>query len=514
MRGKGRETEGEKKIKETGALFGGNARYDIRKNDPMTHNDNPKEPGAYFLNFSLENVRSFGARQTLRLTDQQGSPARWTIILGNNGAGKTTLLRGLAAIGAFAHYIPPFTRPNVPVRGISGMPKVRASTGAGKTGLIQNYINSLLGVDWLYFGRDAKPEATLQYEYVLATGFDQKPGSDSTAGDRGPHQTTLTILAGQPYALSENVHALDRLNCYGYGAARRIGSSAITNSPAYFPAAGLFNDEAPLLNAEEWLIQADYRALREDNARLAKAHDRVMNILRTLLRGEVSDIRIESKIRVPQVQFKTHYGWVPLHELSLGYKTLIAWMVDFASRMLERYEDAENPLGQPAVVLIDEIDLHLHPKLQRELINYLTETFPQTQFIATAHSPLIAQAAEGANLVLLQRKGNQVIIDNDPANIRNWRVDQILTSDLFGLESARSPGTAKLLEERTKILSKRTLSGRDEKRLKQLEDLIGELPVGDTPAEQRAFSVIDRIALLLENPQKPAGTDAPNESAK
>jgi hypothetical protein len=98
---------------------------------------------------------------------------------------------------------------------------------------------------------------------------------------------------------------------------------------------------------------------------------------------------------------------------------------------------------------------------------------------------LIAQSAEDANLVLLQRKGNQVVIDNDPVNIRNWRVDQILTSDLFGLESARSPNTAKLLDERTKILSKKQPSGRDEKRLKALESQIGELPVGETPRPRK-----------------------------
>ncbi len=47
--------------------------------------------------------------------------------------------------------------------------------------------------------------------------------------------------------------------------------------------------------------------------------------------------------------------------LSLGYRTLIAWMVDFASRLFERYPNSPNPLAEPAVVIVDEIDLHLHP---------------------------------------------------------------------------------------------------------------------------------------------------------
>ena len=472
--------------------------------DKPSDTNSPEALGAYFLNFSLENVRSFDARQTLRLTDKEGHPARWTIILGDNGVGKTTLLRGLAATASFSYYRRAGTEQIG--RRLAVQPERR---------FYDDHYVPFVQANWGYFVRDENHKATLACEFIRANSLEGKQDYDFASQLYGPHQVSFTGFTGRvPDIFGAGALYLSALKCYGYGAARRIGGSSITHVPSDFPAASLFNDETPLLNAEEWILQADYRALREQNPRLASLNERIMTTLRTLLREEVSDIRIESKNQAPRVLFKTQYGWVGLHELSLGYKTLIAWMVDFASRMLDRYEEAENPLHQPAVVLIDEIDLHLHPKLQRELITFLTETFPQTQFIATAHSPLIAQAAEDANLVLLKRKGNQVIIDNDPVNIKNWRVDQILTSDLFDVESARSPGTAKLLEERTKILSKRTLSGRDEKRLKALESQIGELPVGETPAEERAFSAIDRIAMILADSQKPTDEDASNEPAK
>jgi hypothetical protein len=96
----------------------------------------------------------------------------------------------------------------------------------------------------------------------------------------------------------------------------------------------------------------------------------------------------------------------------------------------------------------------MHPRWQREIIGYLTERLPNTQFIVTAHSPLIVQAAEDANLVLLRREGDHVVIDNDPVRLRNWRVDQILTSELFGLESARPPQIEEPLKERREILAK------------------------------------------------------------
>ncbi|MFN8511351.1 MAG: hypothetical protein U0841_01890 [Chloroflexia bacterium] len=62
---------------------------------------------------------------------------------------------------------------------------------------------------------------------------------------------------------------------------------------------------------------------------------------------------------MPRVEAETPYGRVRLHNLSLGYRSFIAWILDFVSRMFERYPTSANPLAEPAVVLIDEIDLHI-----------------------------------------------------------------------------------------------------------------------------------------------------------
>ena len=67
---------------------------------------------------------------------------------------------------------------------------------------------------------------------------------------------------------------------------------------------------------------------------------------------------------------------------------------------------------------------------------------------------MIVQAATDANLVLLKREGDHVVIENDPETIRGWRVDQILTSELFGLETARPPDMEKLLIRRKELLTK------------------------------------------------------------
>ncbi|HEY9403216.1 MAG TPA: AAA family ATPase, partial [Pyrinomonadaceae bacterium] len=288
--------------------------------------------------------------------------------------------------------------------------------------------------------------------------------------------------------------------CFGYGASRRMGEASLSEKSEDAPFASLFSENIELLNAEEWLLQADYAAHAASNIsarkRAEKRRDEIKDILISLL-PDVDDIKfaqITEEQSKPRVEVRTPYGWVSIKDLSLGYRTLIAWMVDLASRMFERYPDSPNPLAEPAVVLVDEIDLHLHPKWQRTLMSYLSERFPNTQFIATAHSPLVVQAASDANVVLLRREGDHVVIDNDVKDIHGWRVDQILTSDLFGLESARPPQLDPLLVERTKILSKSRLTKKDKARLEEIEAEIGALPTGETPEDMEAMDVIRRAA--------------------
>lgn len=294
----------------------------------------------------------------------------------------------------------------------------------------------------------------------------------------------------------ERQEKLNSIVCLGYGATRRMGETSLSDKFEDDASASLFSDTVELLNAEEWLLQADYAASKPSSIqkRAEKRRDDIKDVLINLL-PDVEDIRfaqLTEKQMKPGVEVKTPYGWVSIKDLSLGYKTLIAWMVDLASRLFDRYPDSPNPLAEPAVVLVDEIDLHLHPKWQRNLMSFLTERFPNTQFIATAHSPLVVQAATDANIVLLRREGDHVIIDNNVKAIQGWRVDQVLTSDLFGLESARPPQLDNLLAGRTKILSKARLTKKDKEKLQKIESEIGELPTGETPEDIEAMDVIRR----------------------
>ena len=219
---------------------------------------------------------------------------------------------------------------------------------------------------------------------------------------------------------------------------------------------------------------------------------------------DIEDIRftIPTKEKLtPSVEFKTSFGyWVSINQLSLGYKTMVAWMVDVAARLFQRYPDSDNPLAEPAIILVDEIDLHLHPKWQRKIFDYLSDKFPKTQFIVTAHSPLVVQAApKDANIVVLRKEGDKVIIDNDVKSVNDWRIDQILSSELFGNISPRSNDVEQMLERRKELIQKNRLSPSEKVELDRLNEKADKLPYAESKTDNEAREIIRKAAEYFQN---------------
>jgi predicted ATP-binding protein involved in virulence len=124
-----------------------------------------------------------------------------------------------------------------------------------------------------------------------------------------------------------------------------------------------------------------------------------------------------------------------VNQLSDGEKSLIALVSDLARRMAIANPAAENPLEGEGIVLIDEIDLHLHPQWQRIVVPKLLEVFPNCQFIISTHSPHILTHVQPENIFLLQWiDGN--ITAQKPSDSYGKNVDRIL-EDIMGLETTR-----------------------------------------------------------------------------
>ena len=416
---------------------------------------------SYFRKLTLENIRCFGKKQSVEFYKENQSYPNWTVIIGNNGTGKTTILRTLALMLLFRREGSQWRK------FVEGSYFLRKGDKPGLKPLIHIEVDSCREGEKVYTRQD----------FVL----------DVSKGD-----ISLDGLSQGPY-LEESANGL---RIFAYGASRTIAESALTKEQD-FPAISLFDENATLVNAEEWLVQADYLSMKDKN--LAERRDQIKSLLMKLFKNEISDIEITTQNQKPAVLFKTAHGWVNLHNLSLGYKTLIAWMVDFARGMFSKYPDSPNPLAEPAVLLIDELDLHIHPKFQYSLIDFLSKTFPKTQFIVTAHSPLIVQSASQANIVLLKKRGDSIKIENDPAIVRNWRIDQVLTSDLFGLKAAREPVAEKKIRRRRDLLRLQKRNEEQEKELASLDEELQDLPVTESYDALKAIEIIKKAAQEIED---------------
>ena len=124
-----------------------------------------------------------------------------------------------------------------------------------------------------------------------------------------------------------------------------------------------------------------------------------------------------------------------VNQLSDGEKCLMAMVGDLARRMAIANPNRDNPLHGKGVVLIDEIDLHLHPKWQRLIVPRLREVFPNCQFVISTHSPHVLTHVKPENIFLLSLD-KEGISAQKPAESYGKNVDRIL-EDIMGLETTR-----------------------------------------------------------------------------
>ncbi|GIZ08065.1 AAA family ATPase [Flavobacterium sp. UMI-01] len=385
---------------------------------------------SYFYSLELEGINCFKDNQTLDLSDEQGNYSPWTIILGDNGTGKTTLLRVLDRMQPVesTHENQLFSNPIFAFEYILKNSMLDDSKA-------KLFINK----------NDSKAYLSIQLNHGNAEIFGYK------------NTNSFLISYGASRRMSKNTNL------------SKLGENKNKNT-------SLFDESLELLNAEEWYLQKFLAYSTADNGIKIKLEQQLSLIRKVLIDflPDVLDLGIKEIKTVndkSSLEVKINENeWINLRDLSFGYQTLTALLVDIASKMMEQYPNSLNPLEEPAIILIDEIDLHLHPKWQRTVIDKLSHHFPKAQFIATSHSPLIVQAAldKKANIVVCRKEGDKVVIDNDPDEVKGWRVDQILTSDLFEVESPRSKITQEMLDEYMILKGKSNLTKKDKEKIDEL----------------------------------------------
>ena len=463
-------------------------------------NDHKNQVPIYFKSLDLENVRCFAHRQRLDLTDAHGKPVQWILILGDNGVGKTTLLQCLAWMRPVLSMkiVEPETEDDVRCEFFLTEPALTNEENKTWDSLIR--IGAEISVNL---------KATFSVGQGLGSGKTESLNETVTTeasmtGVNGRLQDSDSRAHYLPDSLEEE--SLSNLAIFAYGATRRSGTLKVDRGVHGDALASLFRDATELYDAEDVLLKLDHRAARpgepQDVGRLARVKEIIAAVL--------PDIEHEGSIQIlgpamlsPSsapggVRFQTPYGLVSLSALSHGYQTTLTWVVDLALRLFERYPESPDPLSEPGIVLIDNIDLHLHPRWQRQVMDNLSHCFPAIQFVATAHSPLIVQAAEGATLAVLRKHDGQAVIETHLESVNSWRVDQILASDLFGIPT-RSRKIEELARERDELLEKLDRTQAEEGRLNELTRRLDALRSAEDPDDQAAMDLIRSVAASLKN---------------
>jgi|GEM_PF-426136 len=131
-----------------------------------------------------------------------------------------------------------------------------------------------------------------------------------------------------------------------------------------------------------------------------------------------------------------------MDQLSDGEKNLITLVGDIARRLAIANPESKDPLKGEGIILIDEVDLHLHPAWQRIMLPQLTTVFPNCQFLITTHSPIVLSQIKPENIFLLKNKGNELSFEKATESY-GMNSDRIL-EDLLGVDARPSKEKEKL----------------------------------------------------------------------
>lgn len=434
----------------------------------------------YVKSIGLENVKGFKALE-FDFERPDHSFAGWTVFVGGNASGKSTLLKAiaLALIG-------------------TDIGRQLIISPAGWISQSKTRAEAMLRIRWdkshdFFKKGGATPGATFEAGVRWSVNSDDARNNsefvtpDFRAVDqRNPRGTRIMTTARGPW----NPNARGWFSA-GYGPMRRLSGSSSESSRlgggsgAISRFVTLFREDAALSESETWLRLNHSRQIESNDLDLARLLAGVRKLLDDGLLPHGMKI---SRITVDHVYVKDGRGVeLPMRDISDGCRSVYATVLDLVHGMAEVYGTTdlfdENETGQPivtkpGVVLIDEIEAHLHPKWQHDIPEWLKAHFPAVQFIVSTHSPLVAQAADPNGIFVLP---SQDEIGREPRRLdadeferlRLRQAEKTLLGTAFGLKSTRSKWADDRIKEWKLLNAKKkagaNLSVGEEKSLVELQ---------------------------------------------
>ncbi|MEB3274117.1 MAG: AAA family ATPase [Prochlorothrix sp.] len=426
--------------------------------------------------FTLSNLGPFENIEIF-LAPTKDNPSNITIFVGNNGAGKTSILKALATSLSW------FTA------------RLRTEKGSGNPIPEDSILNT---------ANTASLQIEICNSFNTAGDFNQN-GSDqyiwilakSRKGRRAEHQSTLNQCTELAKLYRDALTRDDKtsLPLIAFYPVERVVLDIplkIRTKHTFLQLDGYDNSLIQGVDFRrffEWfreredtenesgipehilsqlrpILETNQDAWQQLNELNASARDRQLTAVRTAIHQfmpHMDNLRVRRKPRL-HMAIDKNGETLNVAQLSQGEKSLMALVGDIARRLAILNPALENPLAGDGIVLIDEVDLHLHPSWQRSLCNRLIETFPNCQFVLTTHSPLVISDCQNVLVYTLTdgefrqppsqygQDANTVLLDVMDTSIRNERINAALNDLLDAIQDSKLTEAEQLLSQLTEEL--------------------------------------------------------------
>lgn len=399
---------------------------------------------------SLENIKCF-ERQSIKLGNTKGA-FPWITLLGENGTGKSTMLQAIGLLLAGPEGAKQLlTRPDGWLHNEGSVGKISIKIHQGEND--PNTYGEILA------------RRSFGYTFFI-TGNEKIQIRNKQYSEPAIVENSDKILTW----LRQNALLPKGKGWFGagYGAFRRLTRAnrilvpSLQTSLRYTNFFSQFREDEALEAFETWMVYLDYKISKSNDKTAERQKNWGIKAINKLLPDGNEFDSIDSNGRI---WFKVYGDKVSTVALSDGFRSILALTGDLTWRLIEAFPESNDPLKEEGVVLIDELDIHLHPVWQRTIGGLLRETFPNIQFIMATHSPLVAAGAgEDAVTYRFYRKENQTTVDQIN-NVHAMSVDKILQSEAFGLVSAFSPETQNKIDRYYALKKKNSLNNAEKSEL-------------------------------------------------
>lgn len=365
------------------------------------------------------------------------------VIIGNNGVGKTTTFQALT---------------------IAILKSLLATSGSGfrTERIIRFGEQSASATATLTLGTmDFVPRELVNQSAAMQAMPVMQSGIEATGTIKRRGNTEFLEMRGASAQWTENLFDDEHPGLYvaAYGASRRTERAEAYNerlrSTRYQRIASLFESHVGLVP----LSLARSQCL---------AHDRWKEVIHVVNELLEPPVRLTKEVEDgTEPLFDCDGVVLPANFLSDGYRLFIGWLIDLVTH-LSRVLPSHIPLAKAeGIVIVDEVDLFLSPTWQRNVVESLSSTFPNIQWLCSTHSPLVAGSLEYENIFILEHVGPYTTGIRRPSDEFEGKSVEVVLSQLFDVNQPRSPE----LQRQLSALAEKAMNGDIEASIEYLHRL-------------------------------------------